>query len=88
MKLSEIKFIVDGYIEHAPELLEDKFIIVMKNKIFIFDTDKDFEKISKPLEYDKSITGLEVLRKIDNDTSFDEGTYYVALCEDGSLEIE
>ena len=88
MKLSEIKLIVNGYIEHAPEMIEDKFIIVMKNNIFVFDTDKDFERISKPMEKDKSVTGLEVLRKIDKDKSFDEGTYYVTFGEDGSLEIE
>lgn len=88
MKLSEIKLIVDGYIEHAPELIENKFIIVMKNNMFIFDTDKDFERISKPMEKDKTVTGLDTLRKIDKDKSFDEGTYYVTFGEDGSLEIE
>lgn len=88
MKLSEIKLIVDGYIEHAPELLEDKFIIVMKNNMFVFDADKDFERISKPMEKDKTLTGLDTLRKIDKDKSFDEGTYYVTFGEDGSLEIE
>ena len=88
MRLSEIKLIVDGYIEHAPELLEDKFIIVMKNNMFVFDTDKDFERISKPMKKDKTVTGLDTLRKIDKDKSFDEGTYYVTFGEDGSLEIE
>ena len=88
MKLPEIKFTVDGYKENAPELLEDKFIIVMKNKLFIFDTDEDFEKVSKPMEKDKSVTGLDILRKLDKDTSLDEGTYYVAFGEEGCLEIE
>ncbi len=88
MKLSEIKLIVDGYIEHAPEMIEDKFVVIMKNNMFIFDTNEDFERISKPMEKDKSVTGLEVLRKIDKNTSFDEGTYYVTFGEDGSLEIE
>ena len=88
MKLSEIKFIVDGYKDNAPELLEDKFIIVMKNKLFIFDTDEDFEQISKPMKNDKSVTGLDVLKKLDKDTSLDEGTYYVAFGVEGCLEIE
>ena len=88
MKLSEIKFIVDWYKDNAPELLDDKFIIVMKNKMFIFDTEEDFDKVSKPMEKDNSVTGLEMLRKLDKDTSFDEGTYYVAFGEEGCLEIE
>ncbi len=88
MKLLEIKNIVDGYVENAPEIMEDKFVIVMKNKVFIFDTDEDFDKVSKPMEKDKSVTGLDILRKLDKDTSFDEGTYYVAFGEEGCLEIE